>query len=72
MNTLERLKESAGRGDLAYTVPMSGIRLILALALACQKSVDECHSSCASWDQSSDCDCGYVARCLALEALESG
>ena len=25
-----------------------------------QKTSDQCADNCASWDHSSDCDCGYV------------
>ena len=45
---------------------------LLAVVDACKISRDECHRrpACQSWDNSSDCDCGYVARCNALAALE--
>ncbi len=49
---------------------MANTQAIIELVEACEESVDVCHDSCASWDRSSDCDCGYVARCDALSKLK--
>lgn len=82
MNTIDRLKDlekSAMRDpDLlavdaitedAVQEVFASLGKLLAMFDACKISRDECHTACQSWDNSSDCDCGYVARCNALEAL---
>lgn len=44
----------------------NSIKRLIAVVEACQHSTDECHQACSSRD---NCDCGYVDRCHALEAL---
>lgn len=44
---------------------------IEAVVRAVDESTDECHRLCASWNLGDDCNCGYVARCDAREALDA-
>lgn len=78
MSALERLKKIVDDSDNCRTSKFEVAETfleewpkMLAVVEACIISRDECHPVCQSWDDiGSDCDCGYVARCNALAALE--